>query len=65
MSRKRISGGVVHEIPADLRRALASDPQALTAWEDITPLARNEWVGLSQLRKQKTEAAGSSGAIQA
>ena len=66
MSRKKISGGVVHEIPADLRRALASDPQALTAWEDITPLARNEWnVGLSQLKKQKLEAAGSSGAVQA
>jgi uncharacterized protein YdeI (YjbR/CyaY-like superfamily) len=44
MSRKKISGGVVHEIPADLKRALASDPQVLTAWEDITPLARNEWI---------------------
>src|ERR1700722_16465266 len=44
MSRKQISGGVVHEMPADLKRALASDPQALTAWEDITPLARNEWI---------------------
>ena len=43
-SRKDISGGVVHKIPADLKRALASDPQALTAWEDITPLARNEWI---------------------
>ena len=44
MSRKKISGGVVHEMPADLKKALASDPQALTAWEDITPLARNEWI---------------------
>src|ERR1700733_10844069 len=44
MSRKKISGGVVHEMPADLERTLASDPQALTAWEDITPLARNEWI---------------------
>lgn len=44
MSRKKISGGVVHEMPADLKRALASDPQVLTAWEDITPLARNEWI---------------------
>jgi hypothetical protein len=42
MSRKKISGGVVHKMPADLKRALASDPQALTAWEDITPLASNE-----------------------
>ena len=43
-SRKNISGGVVHKMPADLKRALASDPQALAAWEDITPLARNEWI---------------------
>src|SRR5437773_4163284 len=44
MSRKKISGGVVHKMPADLQRVLASDPQALEAWEDITPLARNEWI---------------------
>src|SRR5579871_2671646 len=44
MLRKQISGGVVHKMPADLKKALASDPQVLTAWEDITPLARNEWI---------------------
>jgi uncharacterized protein YdeI (YjbR/CyaY-like superfamily) len=38
------SGGVVHQLPAHLKTALTSDPQALTAWEDITPLARNEWI---------------------
>ena len=64
MSRKKISGSVVHEIPADLKRALASDPQVLTAWEDITPLARNEWICWNQLRNQKLEAAGLSGAVQ-
>src|SRR5262245_41997671 len=37
--KKKISSGVVHEVPADLKEALASDPQALAAWEDITPLA--------------------------
>jgi len=42
---KKISGGVaVHKLPADLRKALASDSKALAAWEDITPLARNEWI---------------------
>src|SRR5580698_7218594 len=44
MSHKKISSGVVHELPADLKKALTSDPQALTTWEDITPLARNEWI---------------------
>ena len=41
---KKISSGVVHAVPADLKKALTSDSQALTAWEDITPLARNEWI---------------------
>jgi uncharacterized protein YdeI (YjbR/CyaY-like superfamily) len=41
---KKISGGTAHELPADLKKALALDSKALTAWEDITPLARNEWI---------------------
>ena len=44
MSHQKISSGVVHEVPADLKKALISDPQVLIAWEDITPLARNEWI---------------------
>jgi uncharacterized protein YdeI (YjbR/CyaY-like superfamily) len=44
MTTVRISEGVVHSLPADLRKALASDAKALAAWEDITPLARNEWI---------------------
>src|SRR5215469_7098456 len=44
MATVRISGGVVHDLPADLRTALASDPHARVAWEDISPLARNEWI---------------------
>ena len=41
---KQLSTGVVHEVPADLRKALLSDPDAWAKWEDITPLARNEWI---------------------
>jgi len=41
---KEVSGGVVHQLPKDLRKALRSSPKALAAWEDITPLARNEWI---------------------
>ena len=44
MTSKTISGGVAHQLPADLRRALLSEPEALAAWERITPLARNEWI---------------------
>ncbi len=41
---KRISAGVVHKMPADLRNSLTSDKAGLTKWEEITPLARNEWI---------------------
>lgn len=43
-NRRKISGGVVHDLPADLRKALISDADVLETWEDITPLARNEWI---------------------
>lgn len=33
-----------HQLPADLRQALASHKAAQALWEDITPLARNEWI---------------------
>lgn len=39
-----IDGGIVHELPADLRNALATSPESLAAWKNITPLARNEWI---------------------
>ena len=41
---KTISPGVVHKVPADLRKALTDDRAALAIWEDLTPLARNEWI---------------------
>jgi uncharacterized protein YdeI (YjbR/CyaY-like superfamily) len=41
---ENIPGGVVHELPLDLEAALSANPQALATWEDITPLARNEWI---------------------
>ena len=44
MDKKEIAAGVVHSVPADLRKALASDPNALAKWNDLTPLARNEWI---------------------
>lgn len=41
---KKISSGVAHKLPMDLREALSSAPKTLAVWEDITPLARNEWI---------------------
>lgn len=42
--KKEIAVRVVHRVPTDLRKALVSSPKARLAWEDITSLARNEWV---------------------
>ena len=44
MTNREISGGTVHELPADLHKALAATSAAHEAWESLTPLARNEWI---------------------
>ncbi|HEX7724349.1 MAG TPA: YdeI/OmpD-associated family protein [Candidatus Paceibacterota bacterium] len=41
---KTISSGIVHDMPADLQKALIRDAKALAIWEGLTPLARNEWI---------------------
>lgn len=43
MTKKELSPAV-HSIPADLRKNLASATKAKNTWDDITPLARNEWI---------------------
>ena len=52
LSAEQISGGVVHDLPADLKKALTSDAKALEISEDITPLARNEWICWIELAKK-------------
>jgi len=61
MSKHKIPSGTVHRMPADLRKALAADSTVLAAWNDITPLARNEWIcwvenaKLIETRKRRIE----------
>lgn len=52
MFAKKISGGTVHKMPADLRKALVADKKVLALWEDITPLARNEYICWVENAKQ-------------
>lgn len=55
MPKKDLANGVVHEVPTDLRAALIADAKALAAWEDLTPLARNEWICWTiSVKKQET-----------
>lgn len=42
--KKEKSTSVPHKLPADLRKAIVQTPAANAIWEDITPLARNEWI---------------------
>jgi len=44
MSATKLSGGVVHDLPADMKKAILEDRKIAEIWEDITPLSRNEWI---------------------
>jgi uncharacterized protein YdeI (YjbR/CyaY-like superfamily) len=44
MVKEQLSQGVVHTIPNDLKNALLSDESVIEIWNDLTPLARNEWI---------------------
>lgn len=35
---------VVHKAPDDLREALQANSGTLRRWNELTPLARNEWI---------------------
>jgi uncharacterized protein YdeI (YjbR/CyaY-like superfamily) len=39
-----VASGVVHQLPEDLLKTLTSDDSLLERWQDLTPLARNEWI---------------------
>lgn len=53
MAVTTVSGGVVHDLPDDLRSALLGDDTALAAWQDITSLARNEFICWVEDAKQE------------
>lgn len=44
MIKDTITTGVVHGVPSDLRKALTSSAEVINKWNDLTPLARNEWI---------------------
>lgn len=44
MTNAKISDGIAHQLPDDLKTVLQADKSLLERWEDLTPLARNEWI---------------------
>lgn len=57
MSQETLAGGTAHKLPADLRQALMTNAAARTAWQSLTPLARNEWIcWVTFVKKAETRA---------
>jgi uncharacterized protein YdeI (YjbR/CyaY-like superfamily) len=55
MQKQVVADEKLHSLPADMRKALASSRLAKATWEDITPLARNEWIcWVISVKKQET-----------
>lgn len=55
MASKAIPGGTAHRLPADLKKGLLSRQKTLAAWEDISPIARNEWIcWVESVKKEET-----------
>ena len=55
MTNKDISSGVVHNVPQDMKEELVSNEDVIKKWENLTPLARNEWIcWVTSAKKQET-----------
>ncbi|MCF7865002.1 MAG: YdeI/OmpD-associated family protein [Candidatus Pacebacteria bacterium] len=44
MTKNTLSNGSLHKIPRDMQDVLVFSKKLIDTWEDITPLARNEWI---------------------
>jgi hypothetical protein len=56
MSMKILSG-TVHKMPSDLKAMLDTNPVVCDRWNDITPLARNEFIcWVTDAKKPETRA---------
>ncbi len=55
MAKQDIATGVVHEVPADMRKVLDSNSDLLARWNNLTPIQRNEWIcWVTIVKKQET-----------
>ncbi len=55
MNQIEVLPTALHEIPGDVLNILKSDDQLLIRWNELTPLARNEWVcWITSVKKDET-----------
>ena len=52
--KNTLSAGLVHDLPADLNDALAEATKVAQLWENLTPIARNEFICWVEDAKQNT-----------
>lgn len=54
---QKIATGVVHTVPKDLKQSLIASRDLLEKWNNLTPLARNEWIcWVTIVKKAETRA---------
>jgi uncharacterized protein YdeI (YjbR/CyaY-like superfamily) len=44
MNKTELLGGTIHKLPEDFKKIILLNPKVRMLWQDITPLARNEWI---------------------
>jgi uncharacterized protein YdeI (YjbR/CyaY-like superfamily) len=55
MNKKESTTSALHRAPTDLKKALDADAKARSAWDSLTPLARNEWIcWITYVKKAET-----------
>ena len=53
--KNKIEDGVVHKTPNDLKKILNEDSQIISLWNNLTALARNEWLCfIEDAKKEET-----------
>ena len=54
---KKLSGGLVHDMPDDLLDALIETKETASLWEKLTPIGRNEFIcWVEDAKQDKTRA---------
>ncbi|MCB9808766.1 YdeI/OmpD-associated family protein [Candidatus Peribacteria bacterium] len=44
MSNTHVANGIVHNVPDDMKKVLLSQSELLINWNNLTEIARNEWI---------------------
>lgn len=54
LSHPAIATATLHDLPDDIKSLLLANPDVLEKWNNLTPLARNEWICWVTIVKEDT-----------